>query len=158
MRRKGWGAIEAASLIALIASPFHLVSVPFAQQQRKPIHNHYCFLIGHIDIFKVSYIVMIACSLYFSEQQYLCQYHSWLTGTYYTAVSAHTGRSQLKCATSCIHLISKYLRYCRLQVQIWLCVGTETGLINQSSVTPYHFKATNQLSTLSSGGMCALQC
>ena len=62
--------------VLLIASHFHLLSVPFAQQQVKLIHNQCCFLPGQVDIPEVgltwSYIVMIMCSLYFFEQFYIC--------------------------------------------------------------------------------------
>lgn len=71
----GWGGMEAASLTVLIASPLHLLSVPFAQQQMKPIHTHYCFLIEHIDIFEVILTAMIVCSFYFSVQYHRTTYY-----------------------------------------------------------------------------------
>lgn len=38
------------TVVLVIAYPFHLLSVQFAQQQVKLIHNQYCFLTGQVNI------------------------------------------------------------------------------------------------------------
>ena len=40
-------------VVLLIASHFHLLSVPFVQQQVKLIHNQCCFLTGQVDFTEV---------------------------------------------------------------------------------------------------------
>lgn len=131
----GWGEIEAALLTVLIASPLYLLSVPFAQQQMKPIRTHYCFLIGHIEIFEVILTAMIVCSFYFSVQYHRTTYYRLTLSSVLTLGSI---RWDVSLPVSMPQSSDKYLACSRLQIQIWLCVGIETDLINHSSVTPYH--------------------
>lgn len=73
------------------------------------------------------------------EERIQVQYLSSLLELYWlhAPISALTGICHEMC-----HFLSsdkeKSLAWWRLQIQIWLCVGTENVLINHSSVTAYH--------------------